>query len=162
MPLVTTQDEPARLIAAVTHKGAYSGISAAMQRAGEQLQASGRTRDVAEMVAIYHDNPAHVAEENLRSHAGFALKSGRHVPEGFEALHLEEGRYAICTHFGAYKDLPKTWDWLLNTWIPDHQEVAEASSMFEVYVNSPETTPEDKLVTKIYVLLDDEDFNGPL
>lgn len=162
MPTVTIHDEPARLVGAIVHKGAYSKISDAMKIAGEKLNASGRQKDVAEFVAIYHDNPDHVAEEHLRAHAGFVLKHGCHVPDGLEALHLEEGRYAICRHVGPYADLPKTWDWLLNVWMPEKGETPEVASMFEVYANTPETTPPDRLETLIYVQLEDEDFNGPV
>lgn len=101
MPNVHIHDEPDRLVAAVAHKGSYSGIGAAMEKAGMLMAECGKQRDSAEVVGIYHDNPQHVAEWDLRSHAGFVLRDGSHVPKGFEALHLEGGRYAVCTHVGS-------------------------------------------------------------
>ena len=162
MPDVIIHDEPGRLVASIAHKGAYSTVSEAMQKADALLAQSGRVRDVAEMVVVYHDNPAHVAEADLRSHAGFVLKPGCHVPDGFEALTLEAGRYAVCTHRGAYSGLAASYDWLMNQWLPGSAEDYAGASMFEVYVNSPDNTPVEKLITKIYLPLEEEDYNGPV
>ena len=162
MPNVHIHDEPDRLVAAVKHTGAYSEIGGATEKAGTLMAARGRFNDIAEVVAVYHDNPEHVAEVDLRSHSGFSLKDGRHVPEGFEALHLDGGRYAVCRHVGAYAGLKETYNWLMNSWLPESAEELCGGSVFEVYVNSPEDTPEEKLETLIYLPLEDEDFNGPV
>jgi len=162
MPNVHIHDEPDRLVAALAHKGAYSGITSVMEKAGALIAERRCLQDVAEVICIYHDNPQHVAEENLRSHAGFSLKDGRHPAEGFEALHLEGGRYAVCRHTGAYEGLAQTYDWLLNDWLPKSGEEFGGASMFEVYVNSPMDTPAEQLETLIYLPLEDEDFNGPI
>lgn len=162
MPSVDIHDEPDRLVAVVSHKGAYAGLEQAMKKATEIMSTCGRRSDVAESVGIFHDNPEHVAQENLRSHAGFVMKDGCHVPEGFEALHLEGGRYAVCAHAGPYAGLQETYGWLLNTWLPQSKEEFGGGTLFEVYVNSPGEVEESRLQTRIYIPLEDEDFNGPL
>lgn len=162
MHKVTVQNEPRRLTAVVAHKGAYPKIGSAMEKAGELIAKSGRMADIAAVIAVYHDNPDNVAEADLRSHAGFVLRAGCHAPDGLEAMTLQGGRYAVCTYVGAYSGLKDVYAWLFGTWLQESNEEFDPASSFEIYLNSPMDTPEDKLITKIYLPLAEEDFNGPV
>ncbi|MBZ0127817.1 MAG: GyrI-like domain-containing protein [Rhodobacteraceae bacterium] len=162
MPNVIIRDEPDRLVAALAHRGAYSAITTSFAEAG-RLMAEARAMDAAvAMVAVYHDNPDHVAEADLRAHAGFILKPGRHAPKGMQTIRLEAGRYAICRHEGPYSGLAETYRWLLGDWQAESGEEYNGGTMYQVYENTPETVPAERLVTTIHLPLEDEDFNGPV
>lgn len=162
MPDITIRDEPEHRIAALPHRGAYSAVGALFAEAGRRLAEGGAMDTVTAMVAVYHDNPEHVVEADLRAHVGFILKPGRTAPPGFETIRLEAGRYATCRHLGAYAGLGETYRWLLGDWLAKSSEEFAGRAMYEVYQNTPATVPEDQLVTIIHLPLEDEDFNGPV
>lgn len=162
MPQVHIRDEPERLVAAMAHRGSYGAINSCFADAGRAMAGARAMDRASAMVAIYHDNPDHVAEADLRAHAGFVLKPGCHAPEAMETIRLEAGRYAICRHDGPYSGLAATYGWLLGDWMHASGEEYAGGTMFEIYQNTPDDVPEDRLITDIYLPLEDEDFNGPV
>lgn len=83
--------------------------------------------------------------------AGVVIDSKPEVlPEGFQYIKFEGGKYARFVLTGSYSNLPKACGRVF--------EIVEQTNMplrdgfyIENYVNDPKTTPEDKLVTEILI-----------
>jgi AraC family transcriptional regulator len=82
-----------------------------------------------------------------------------------EPLRLEEladigvqtipgGDYAVMTHFGPYAKLGESYAKLLGQWLPRSGRNLRTAPCFEVYLNSPESTEPEDLITDLYAPLE--------
>ncbi len=134
---------PMRL-AAVPHKGPYFEISRAFQK----LAAVMGTRDLfakaGRMVGVFYDDPQSVPWPDLRSHAAFEVTGDAVLEDPLEEVMLAPGRQAV---------LPAAYDQLFGVWLPQSGEEPADMPSFEVYLNSPQDTAPDDLVTELHLPL---------
>jgi len=64
------------------------------------------------------------------------------------------GEYAVTTHFGSYEKLGATYAKLLGEWLPRSNRGLSSGPCFEVYLNSPENTEPEDLLTDLYAPLE--------
>ena len=64
--------------------------------------------------------------------------------------------YAVMTHFGAYDKLGDSYAKLLGQWLPRSGRSLRTTPCFEVYLNSPECTDSEDLITDIYAPLESQ------
>ena len=106
------------------------------------------------MYAIYYDDPAIVAEADLRSAAAFSSGDTYRPAAGqFEPVTITGGRHAVLIHEGPYSDLATSYQWLYGVWLPDSGEEAGDRPCFETYLNDPRQTAPPDLLTEIYLPL---------
>ncbi len=150
---VQIKDLPRRRIAALAHTGPYDRIGDAFGRISTLLTEKEMWPKVGKMVGIYHDDPGEVAQENLRSHAGFELAKGARAAKGLEIVTLQAGRAAVLTLGGPYAEIPGAYHYLYRTWLPTVGEVHFGAPTYEIYLNSPMDTAPENLLTEICVPL---------
>jgi AraC family transcriptional regulator len=63
------------------------------------------------------------------------------------------GEYAVTTHFGPYSKLTESYTKLLGQWLPGSGRELRSAPCFEVYLNSPEGTDPEDLITDLYAPL---------
>lgn len=147
-------ERPSLRVGAVRHLGPYAAISQAFGRlttlAGQAglLQRSG-----AEMIALYYDDPRTTDPEALRSDAGITVAHDVKLPRDLTEQRVPGGRYARVLHIGPYEELGRVWDALIGEWLPAHGHRQARGPSYEVYRNTPATTPREKLRTEVYVPL---------
>jgi AraC family transcriptional regulator len=146
---VTIRTDAARRLAAVPHKGPYHEINRAFEKLFAAIVARGQMRDAGLMVGVYYDDPSATAAPNLRSHAGAIVAEDVVLAAPLEQVRLPAGRHAVLTFTGPYAGLPAAYDQLYGVWLPNSNEAPADTPPFEVYLNSPMDTPQDKLVTEI-------------
>ena len=79
------------------------------------------------MIGLYYDDPAAVAEADLRSKAGITVETAPPVEAPYEVTQIRGGQYAVLRHKGPYADLPAAYQWLYGTWLPQcNREIADA------------------------------------
>lgn len=139
---------PMRSLLALAHRGPYSGIGATFQAL---FAALGAPPPSGPFFALYHDNPAEVAPEALRAHAG--IEGQGPCPAPLEPVTLAGGRHAVLTLKGPYTGIQPAWDWLYGTWLPASGERPTGTAPFEVYLNDPMTTAPEDLLTEIWLPL---------
>jgi AraC family transcriptional regulator len=147
---VTIAERSALRIAGIRHIGPYQGIGQAFGRLGGMLK--GAPPAGAQMVALYHDDPAATAPTQLRSDAALTLPTGVPTPDGLIEQRIPAGRYAVTTHKGPYEGLPATWAALKNDWLTASGHRVGYPS-YEIYLNNPTTTKPEDLLTEIYLRL---------
>ncbi len=142
---------PPRRIAALAHTGPYSEIGATFQKLVSIFAARGLWEHVRAMLAITYDDPAAVAPEALRSHAGFVVDQDFEMPEVLEDIAVPDGRVAVMHYKGPYAGLTAAYESLYRDWLPASGEEPRDAPCFEVYLNNPADTAPDDLLTDICV-----------
>jgi AraC family transcriptional regulator len=150
---VTIRTDAGRRLAAVTHTGPYHQINRAFEKLFATIGARGQIKDTGLMVGVYYDDPAATAAADLRSNAGAIVGEEFPLAAPLEQVRLPAGRHAVLTFTGPYAGLPAAYDQLYGNWLPESGEEPADTPPFEVYLNSPMDTPQDKLVTEICIPL---------
>jgi AraC family transcriptional regulator len=148
---VSIVTQPELRIAGIRHIGPYHEIGRAFGRLGGMFK--GPPPAGARMIALFHDNPAVTAADQLRSDAAITLSGNASAPAGLIEQRIPAGRYAKTIHRGGYEGLPAAWDALKKDWLPKSGRTMGAPS-YEVYLNNPMTTEKADLLTEIYLRLD--------
>jgi len=68
-------------------------------------------------------------------------------------MEFSGGRYAVVTHKGQYETLGKTYQQIYGGWLPQSGYDLRDAPAFEQYLNSPQNTKPEDLVTLIHVPL---------
>jgi len=143
---------PVRL-AFLRHVGPYNEVGATWGRLMGWAGMRGLLGPGAKMFGIVHDDPDVTPQDRIRYDA--AVSVTRPVaPEGeFGVMNLPGGRYAVFTHRGPYEDLGKFYQRIYGAWLPKSGCELGDSPAFEQYLNSPQTTRPEDLLTLIHVPL---------
>ena len=86
--------EPIKTIA-LHHVGDYMGIGVEFQKLGEWVGKNNYWAKGSRMIGIYHDNPAEVPTEKLRSSACLEELGGMEPAEGMERYEVSGGKYFV-------------------------------------------------------------------
>jgi AraC family transcriptional regulator len=146
---VSIRTDAARRLAAVPHQGAYHDINRAFEKLFATIVARGQIKDTGLMVGVYYDDPSVTPLADLRSHAGAIVGDDVPLAAPLEDVRLPAGRHAVLTFTGPYAGLPAAYDQLYGNWLPASGEAPADTPPFEVYLNSPMDTPQDRLMTEI-------------
>ncbi|SAL47594.1 AraC family transcriptional regulator [Caballeronia peredens] len=142
-------------VAAMEHRGSYMNIGRAFEMLFHWLATRGLVDPKARSLGIYFDDPAAVAEDELRSMACCELFEPDAVK--FEApvtrVEVAGGEFAVLTHVGPYAQLCFAYQWLYGEWLPKSGRETGDAPVFEIYVNDPRETAPADLVTEIWVQL---------
>lgn len=151
---VSIETRPATTVYGIRHVGPYQEIGPAYQRLWGWVLASDLASQVRGSYGIYHDNPTVTPPAQCRADACVELASDA-APKDLgpvERITIAGGRHARYRHVGAYAGLAQAYQ-VLNGWLPTSGYEHACAPSFEVYVNDPQYTPEDQLITDIYVPL---------
>lgn len=147
---------PEMRVAAVAHVGPYPTISKAFATLGAIAGAAGLIGPQSTMLGLYYDDPNVTAESELRSAASITIDPGVAIPAGLAEELVAGGRYAVATHIGPYDLLGRAWSLLRGEWLEGSGEAVRPSGVcFEIYRNIPGSVPPEKLMTELYLPLED-------
>ncbi|MCG8530213.1 MAG: AraC family transcriptional regulator [Desulfovibrionales bacterium] len=106
------------------------------------------------ILGISYDDPRITPAEKLRYDACIKIAENTDVPAPLQKLTIAGGRYACAIHKGSYLTISRTYTTMLGEWFPESGEELANRPPLEVYVNSPEDTPEEELLTELRVPLE--------
>ena len=98
---------------------------------------------------IYYDDPAEVAPEKCRYEICTPIKGGVEGDERVKIKEIPETEVASITHKGPYSQVGSAWQ-KISEWIM-REGYQFAGAGREIYLNAPETTPEEELLTEIQI-----------
>ncbi|MEO1067225.1 MAG: AraC family transcriptional regulator [Pseudomonadota bacterium] len=150
---VTIKDAPAMTLAGVPHKGDYMAISKSFERTFGALSAQDLASHMRGMVGVYYDDPDAVLEAELRSFAGAVLAEEADLAAPLDKLDVPAGRVAVLHYKGPYAAMKPAYDWLYGTWLPQSGEEVRDAPAYEIYLNNPEDTAPQDLLTDIHMPL---------
>ena len=144
---------PSLRVAFMRHVGPYSTVGATWDKFLPVLGKDGRLGGDCMMIGMCHDDPGVTPPERIRYDACVTVDES-FVPEGDIGVQvIAGGDYAMTTHFGPYQKLGETYSQLFGQWLPRSRRELRSAPSFEVYLNDPQTTDPEDLLTDIYVPL---------
>lgn len=104
------------------------------------------------LIAIYHDNHEITEEDKLRTSLCIEVPKDTKVDGEFGIMDLPAGKYAIG-HFVLYngEQHSNAWKYLYGEWLPDSGYQPDDGPSFEIYLNDPNTDPDNKHIIDIYL-----------
>jgi AraC family transcriptional regulator len=142
--------EPQRILF-LRHTGPYGQVGATWGRLAAWAGPRGLFGPATRFIGISYDDPEITPADKVRYDA--AMTISRPVqPEGeFGVTEIAGGEYATLTHKGPYETLGRTYRALFGGWLPQSGRELRDAPAFELYLNSPQTTRPEELLTVIHV-----------
>jgi AraC family transcriptional regulator len=151
---VEIKEMPELRVGTVPHIGPYNQIPRAFERLGSIAGPPGLFQQPgAAMMAIYHDDPDTVPQDQLRSDAAIVIPEHVPLPEGLVEQRIPSGRYACAVHVGPYEQLGDAWARFMGEWLPASGHRMGAGASYEIYRNDPTKVPKQELRTDMYISL---------
>lgn len=153
MQVEIKQLQPMR-VAFIRHTGPYDQVGPAWDRLLTFMGKEGYLAGNPMMLGIVHDDPEVTPPDKIRYDACLAVDES-FTPTGEIGVQMVAGgEYATTTHHGPYNQIGRTYAEFLGQWIPRSGHELRNQPCFEVYVNDPQTTPPEDLMTDIYAPLE--------
>jgi len=144
---------PGVRVAALRHVGPYDRISEAFARLGDLAGRAGLFNGKPTMLALYHDDPEHTPQAELRSDAAVVVGEAVALPPGLTEQRIPAGKYAVTTHHGPYEQLGDAWARFKNQMFAQSNHRWGAGVAHEVYLNNPMEVAKEQLITELYLPL---------
>ncbi|UCH36630.1 MAG: AraC family transcriptional regulator [Armatimonadota bacterium] len=145
--------EPMRA-AFVRHTGPYGECSTAWGKLTAQLGRQGMLGGDTRFIGICYDDPEITPPEKLRYDACVTVNDDFEAEGEIGLQTITGGQYAVTTHFGAYEKLGETYAKLLGEWLPMSGRELRSAPCLECYLNDPDGTEPEDLITDIYAPLE--------
>lgn len=142
--MVEIRDLPRMRLVAIAHQGSYMHIGHAFDQLFGKLAAQGLARPGMRSIALFHDDPSVVRDEELRSHACAEGWAGGQVEAPLTVVDIPSGPCAVLSHMGPYASMKAAYQWLFGHWLVQSGRDPAHAPVIEEYLNSPrETSPRD-------------------
>ncbi len=105
-------------------------------------------------VCISPDNPVVTQIEQRRFYIGITVGESIKADGKFSLQEIPGGMYAVFRHKGSYSGLPDFYRTVYDEWFPDSIYHQKHPLTFEVYLNTPDGTSVDELLTEVYIPID--------
>jgi AraC family transcriptional regulator len=150
LPVEVKQFSPMRVVF-LRHVGPYSAVGSAWSRLMGWAGPRGLLGPNMMTFGIVHDDPSVTPADKIRYDACFAVPPSVKAEGECGITDLPGGFHAVATHRGPYENLSSTYQQIYGEWLPKSgYELADAPA-FEQYLNSPQFTKPEDLVTIIHV-----------
>ena len=141
-------------VAFMRHTGPYSECGATWDKFVPNLGRHGYIGGDTRFIGICHDDPEVTPPEKIRYDACVTVDE-TFRPEGELGVQtIPGGDYAVTTHIGPYDKLGETYAKLYGGWLPQSGRMPRSAPCFEIYLNDPEGTDPEELITDIHVPLE--------
>ncbi len=151
VPPVEVKELPGMRLLFLRHVGPYSQVGPTWGRLMSWAGMRGLLGPDTKLIGIVHDDPDVTPPGRVRYDA--AVTVSRPVqPEGdFGLLELAAGKYGVLLHKGPYELLGKAYQKIYGSWLPGSGYSVRDVPAFEQYLNSPQDTKPEDLLTLIHV-----------
>lgn len=144
------------LVAYVDHIGPYEECGQAWDTLCGSLAPEGLLGGDAKMIGVSYDDPDVVAPEKLRYQACVSIAEKFTTADEINFKTIAGGSYAMTTHIGAYENLKETYRQFFGQWLSQSDYEAADKPCIEIYLNDPESTEPEDLITDIYLPLKEQ------
>ena len=141
--------EPIR-VAFMRHVGPYVEVGATWDKFLPVMGKEGLLGGDSLFIGICHDDPEVTPPDKVRYDACVTVDEGFQPSGDIGVQVIPGGEYTVTTHLGPYKKLGETYTELLGMWLPRSGRELRATPCFEVYLNDPQSTDPEALITDIY------------
>jgi AraC family transcriptional regulator len=141
--------EPMR-VAFMRHIGPYDECGKTWEVFLAHMGSKGYLGPGTMMLGLCHDDPEVTPPDKLRYDACLTVDEDYQPEGGIGVQTISGGEYAVTTHHGPYATVGETYGNLYGQWMPHHGLLPRSLPCFEVYLNDPESTEPEELLTDIY------------
>lgn len=141
-------------VAFMRHTGPYSDAGKTWDQFMMLLGKDGFLGGGSQFIGICHDDPAVTPPDKVRYDACATVDEKFRATGDIGVQTIAGGDYAVMTHFGPYAALGQSYAQVLGKWLPRSGRRLRPNPCFEVYLNSPESTEPEDLVTDIHAPLE--------
>ena len=103
------------------------------------------------MIGACYDDPDVTPADKIRYDACLTVRDGVSGEGPFAIRDMPAGRFAFALHEGCYSKLNETYAAIMGGWFAQQNFEPGDGPSLEFYLNSPEDTEPDDLLTEIYV-----------
>ena len=147
--------EPMR-VASVRHIGPYEECEPAWQKLCAWAGPRGLFGPGVKMIGISYDDPEVTPTEKIRYDACITVGDAIESEGEVVVRMIPGGDYAVATHKGPFTKLIETYNKFYGEWAPQSGRVVKKAACFEIYLNDPDRTSPEELLTDIYIPLEAE------
>lgn len=145
--------EPIR-VAFMRHVGPYEKCGKTWEMFCSFLGRKGMFGPKTRLLGISHDDPEVTSPDKIRYDACVTVDES-FQPEGEVGVQvIPGGEYAAAIHQGPYERLAETYNRLIGEWAPQSGRVLKSGPCFEQYLNDPNSTKPEDLLTEVHVPLE--------
>ena len=137
------------------HTGPYDAVGQTWERLTDWAGAEMLFGPETKLFGACHDDPEVTAPENLRYDACISVAEDVKVPDGLGAMTFGGGRWAVTLHEGPYNKLGETYAALFGRWFPANSFEPAPPPCLEFYLNDPDSTEPEDLLTEVCVRIRD-------
>ena len=136
------------------HVGPYDTVGSTWMRLVNWAWPKGLLGPATAFIGICHDDPEITEPDKLRYDAAIAVPPQVEPQGEIGVRDLQAGDYGVAIHRGPYHRLGDTYARLCGEWLPaSGRELCSAPSL-EIYLNSPQNTAPEDLLTKVCLPLE--------
>jgi AraC family transcriptional regulator len=140
-------------VAFMRHVGPYSTVGPTWEKFLPSFGKDGLLGGDTRFIGICHDDPDVTPPDKIRYDACVSVDDA-FLPSGEIGVQIiPGGDYAVTTHFGPYEKLGETYAQLMGQWLPRSGRELRSTPCFEIYLNDPQSTETEDLLTDIYAPL---------
>jgi AraC family transcriptional regulator len=141
-------------VAFMRHVGPYHAVGLVWEKFTMLLGKEGWLGGGTQFIGICHDDPAVTPPKQIRYDACVSVDEKFRPAGEIGVQTIPGGDHAVLTHFGPYEKLSASYSKLLGQWLPRSGRDLRLTPCFEVYLNSPENTEPEDLITDIHAPLE--------
>jgi AraC family transcriptional regulator len=140
-------------VAFLRHLGPYGEVGSTWDRFLTVMGKEGYLGGSTMMLGICHDDPEVTPPAKIRYDACVTVVEDFVAFGDVQVQTVAGGEYAMATHVGPYNSLGRTYAELLGQWVPRSGRELRDVPCFEVYLNDPQSSAPEDLLTDIYAPL---------
>lgn len=142
-------------VLSLRHTGSYETCHQVWDQLLAMVAARAGLDEVQGSFGLVYDDPDITEQENLRYDACVALASGAETllreDSRLRLRTIPAGKYARARHVGPYDTMNPTYVALLGQWLPERDVELYDEPVVEIYLNDPNDTPPEALLSEICV-----------
>ena len=140
-------------VAFVRHVGPYASCHLAWDKLCPFMGKEGLLGPNTLFVGICHDDPDVTPPDKIRYDACVTVDADFQPQGEIGVQTISGGEYAVTTHAGPYEKLNETYAKIMGQWLPRSGRDLRSVPCFEIYLNDPNSTAPEDLLTDIHVPL---------
>jgi AraC family transcriptional regulator len=145
-------------VAYLRYTGTYRDLAVAFSKLLEKLSDYANEKDLSllgesKLLSIYHDHPEFTNEHQLRSSLCMTIPENVVIDDTSDIgnMVIPSGKYLVG-HFEIFRhEYSEAWDFMYGEWLSNSGYQPRDSFPFEVYLNDPNTHPQNKHLVDIYL-----------
>ncbi len=138
-------------VAFVRHVGPYNQCAKAWETLCTWMGAQGLLGADTSFIGLCYDDPEVTPPDKIRYDACVTVDKDFKPADEIDVQTIPGGKFAVTTHLGAYEKLNETYAKIMGQWLPHNDKTLRMKPCLEIYLNDPESTEPEDLITDIYI-----------